>query len=227
MPYKTLGELRGTLLARLGMGGMGASGGANLALIDSFLQNGQSQLYRLQDWKHLQDFKDVTTGVGQSRYDYPTTGTYNAASTCERDQRILRIETVISGEYVPVHEGITTAMWSSMDTRGQPQRYERYRQIQVYPEADQAYTLRIWYVSDLARFTETSDRASLDDDMILLHALANAKAHYRQPDAQVYQGQLNTLLASLRGQSFSQGGVYRRGEPEPALIKPRVVGRDA
>lgn len=226
MAYRTLGDLRAELLVRLGMGGMGASGGANGALIDSFLRNGQSQLYWLQDWKHLQDWKDTTTGVSQNLYDYPTAGTMDTAVGCARDKRVLRVETVLSGQYVPVTESITTAMWSTMEQRSNPQRFERLKQILVYPKADAAYTLRIWFVGDLARFTETGDEATLDDEMILLHALANAKAHYRQPDAQAYQGQLNELLGSLRGQSFTSGGIVRRREDDSAaMTKPVVVGR--
>jgi hypothetical protein len=81
-------------------------------------------------------------------------------------------------------------------------------------------------VKDLEDFSDASDVATLDDEMILLHALANAKAHYRQPDAETYKGQLDSLLASLRGQSFSSGGVYKRGAAPPAAQRPLVEGRD-
>lgn len=225
MAFRTLGELRAELLARLGMGGMGASGGANTSLIDSFLRNGQSQLYRLQDWRHLTDFKDTTTGVGQNMYDYPTSGAMGTVG-CSRDKRILRVETNVGGQYVEIAEGISTSMWSTMDTRGQPACFERFAQILVYPKADAGYTLRVWFVADLLPFTQSDHVATLDDDMILLHAIANAKAHYRQPDAQIYQGQLDALLGSLRGQSFSQNGVYRRGQPQPSEVRPAVIGRD-
>ena len=226
MAYRTLGELRSELLARLGMGAMGASGGANSALIDSFLRNGQAQLYRLQDWKHLQDWADTTTGIDQNLYDYPTAGTMDPGIGCARDKRILRVETVLSGQFVPVTETITTAMWSTMDQTSNPQRFERLKQILIYPKADAAYQLRFWFVSDLGRFTQTDDVATLDDEMVFLHALANAKSHYRQPDAATYQGQLNELLGSLRGQSFTSGGVVRRHENDAAaMTKPVVVGR--
>jgi hypothetical protein len=62
--------------------------------------------------------------------------------------------------------------------------------------------------------------------MILLHALANAKAHYRQPDAKTYEGQLNALLGSLRTQSFSSNGVYRREPQAEVERRPLLVGRD-
>jgi hypothetical protein len=226
MAYRTLGELRSELLARLGMAGMGASGGANQRVIDSFLRNGQAQLYRLQDWKHLQDYFDKTTGVGQNLYDYPVAGTMDPTVGCSRDKRVLRIETVISSQYLKLKEGITTEMWSTMDTPGDPQRYDRFKQILVYPKASSAYTLRIWFVSDLGRFTEDNDDATLDDEMVLLHAIANAKAHYRQPDAQLYQGQLDTLLGALREQSFVNQRVYRRDDDRPIERRPLVAGRD-
>ncbi|SHN40047.1 hypothetical protein [Rhizobacter sp. OV335] len=227
MAYRTLGALRAEVLARLGMAGMGASGGANQVLINSFLRNGQAILYRLQDWKHMTDYFDKTTGVSQNLYDYPVAGVMDPSIGCARDKRVLRIETNISGEYRGIKEGITTGMWSTMDMQGNPERFERFKQILVYPKADAAYTLRIWFVADLHRFTEEADEATLDDDMILLHATAMAKAHYRQPDAQLYQGQLDTLLGSLRGQSFNTGGVYRRAEPDTYERRPAVAGRDA
>lgn len=218
MAYRTLEDLRTELLARIGMGGMGASGGANQGLIDSFLRNGQAQLYRLQDWKHLTAYEDKTLGVSQNQLDYP--------AACERDQRVLRIETVYNGQWRKLIEGIETQHWNFMDTLSFPVRYERLAQVLIYPKADVVYTIRFWYVRDLGRFTQNTDPCTLDDEMVLLHALANAKAHYRHPDAGTYQGQLNTLLASLRGQSIGSDKVFRRDMLPPPEARPAVVGRD-
>jgi hypothetical protein len=157
MAFRTLGALRADLLARLGMGAMGASGGANKSLIDSFLTEGQKLLYRMADWKHLQDYKDITTGIGQNLYDFPAAGTMDTTVGCAHYQRVLRVETNVSGQFVRIKDGITTDMWSTMDTRGQPQRFERFKQIMVYPKADTAYTLRVWFVSDLGRLTQEDD----------------------------------------------------------------------
>jgi hypothetical protein len=225
MAYRTLGELRAELLARLGMAAMGASGGANLTLCNSFLRNGQAQLYRMQDWRHLIDYQDKTLGQSQNLLDYPTDGVMSGGS-CARNKRVLRVETQYSGQWMELAEGISTEMWSTMDTTSQPVRYERFAQLLVYPKANQVYTVRVWFVADLGRFTEDGDTATLDDEMIFLHALSNAKAHYRQPDAPTYQGQLNTLLGTLRGQSFGSNGVYRRGMGGSPERKPAVVGRD-
>ena len=225
MTYRTLETMRGELSARLGMGAMGASSGANMTSLNSFLRNGQAQLYRMQDWRHLTDYSDKTLGVGQNLIDYPTSGVMGLGG-CARDKRILRLENPYAAQYFKLDEGITTDMWSTMETQSNPERYERYKQLLIYPKANQVYTIRVWFISDLGRFTEDGDECTLDDEMLFLHALANAKAHYRQPDAATYQGQLNTMLASLRGQSFGSNSVYRRGDPVAPLQKPQVEGRD-
>lgn len=226
MTYRTLGALESELLARLGMGAQGANGAAQ-TLLRSFLRNGQTQLYWAQDWKHLIDYADKTLGVDQNRLDYPTAGTMNTAFSCARDRRILRVETVYNGQWRRIPEGIRTEDWSKMTTKSYPVRCERYAQLLLYPIANQQYTIRFWFVADMAPFTEANDRATLDDEMILLHAVTNAKAHYRHPDAKLYEGQLSTLMGSLRGQSFSMDGVYRRDESHDPMRKPAVVGRDA
>lgn len=225
MAFRTLGDLRSELLSGVGMGGMGASGGANQALIDRFLRNGQAQLYRMQDWRHLIDYKDYTTGVSQNLYDYPNAGAFGSVG-CPRDRRITKVEVLYAGEYKALREGITTEMWSTMDTQGPPTRYERYAQLLVYPKSDAAYTLRVWFVADLLPFTDSSHVATLDDEMIMLHALAHAKAHYRQPDAKLYSDDLEVLYGSIRGQSFGSNAVFRRGSEAADEVKPKLLGRD-
>jgi hypothetical protein len=227
MAYRTLGALRSELLSRLGMGAMGASGGANQTLIDSFLRNGQHQLYWMQDWRRLTDYKDYSTGVGQNLYDYPDAGVMVGSHTASRDQRILRVEVLHAGQFIELREGITTDNFSTMDTQGPPSRYERFAQLLVYPKSDQVYTMRVWFVADLGRFTEANDAATLDDEMILLHATAHAKAHYRQPDAKLYADDLEVMLSRIRGQSLGSDGVYRRGSAPAQERRPAVEGRDA
>jgi len=211
MVYRTLGDLRSELSRRLGFGATG-SAGINAGLLDSFLQGAQAQLYAQFDWRHLikHDLKD--TGVGQAAYDW--------AADCE-PTRILSIAVHDGARWVPMHEGIVWAMRSDT-TQGMPLRYERYAQMEVWPVPDGIYTMRRDYVQALGRFTQDNDRASLDDDMILLHALTNAKAHYRQPDHALYSGQLNALLLRLKGQNRG-ASVHGREPDDVYLQRPRDV----
>ena len=68
-----------------------------------------------------------------------------------------------------------------------------------------------------------NDRASLDDGLIFLHALTNAKLHYKQADGEAYANQLNAMLAKLKGKSRGQA-VVSRGDPDAVYVaRPKDV----
>mgnify|MGYP005750349879 CR=1 FL=1 len=213
MAYQTLGELRSTLARRLGFGAQG-SGGINSDLLNSFLQNAQDQLWSQFEWRHLIKYDEKATEAGQTLYDW--------ATDCDPTRPLREIAIWDGACWVPLCEGIDWAMRSTASSRTIPARYERYAQMEVWPEPDAAYTIRRYYVATCARFTQDNDRASLDDGLILLHALTNAKHHYRQPDAERYGAQLETWLTKLKGQSRGQAVLRRGGDPMP-MPRPRDV----
>ena len=211
MIYRTLGELRSELSRRLGFGATG-SAGINAGLLDSFLQNAQDQLYAQFDWRHLVKYDEKNTGVGQTLYDWET--------DCD-PIRISQIAVNDGTRWVPMKEGIDWAMRSD-DTQSTPCRYERFAQMEVWPAPDAIYTMRRYYVQSLGRFTQDNDRASLDDALIFLHALTNAKLHYKQQDGQGYANQLSAMLTKLKGQS--RGNAVHHREPDQVyLARPRDV----
>jgi hypothetical protein len=69
--------------------------------------------------------------------------------------------------------------------------------IEVFPAPAEAYTLRVKGHFGLGRFTEDTDQCTIDSDLLFLWALANAKNHYRHPDAQDIASQANTYLLEL------------------------------
>lgn len=212
MLFKTLGELRSTLARRLGFGATG-SAGINAGLLDSFLQNAQDQLYPQFDWRHRIKYDEKVTGTGQSLYDY--------APDCD-PLRITEIAIFDGTQWVPMKEGITWGMRSD-DSRTIPCRYERFAQMEIWPVPDTAYTIRRYYISAPERFTQDNDRASIDDGLILLHALANAKAHYKQADAASYGTQLQALMGRIKAKNRGQS-VHSRCEPDDVYrARPRDV----
>lgn len=224
MPYKTLGELRSTLQTRLGFGAAGASAGVNAPIIDNFLFNAQVQLYWQFDWPRIKYRADKTMGVGQTLYDYPTLAA--GAPADANEDRILKLEVNLTTSGNPrwreVKPGITIDHRNSMVVNGFPQRYERFAQIEVIPAADQAYTLRTWYIGKLARFTQDNDRASIDDDLVFLHALVNAKQHYKQKDGEIYSTQLTALLNKLKSKGWVRR-TFQRGPDEDVEPRPLVI----
>lgn len=210
MIYRTLGELRSELATRLGFGAMG-SAGINSGLLNSFLQNAQDQLFADFQWRHLITYDEKTTGAGQSLYDW--------AEDCD-PSNVTEIAVNDGVTWTPMTEGIDWMMRSD-DTQFMPQRYERFAQMEVWPVPDTQYTIRRYYVRSPDRFTQDNDRASIDDGLILLHAITNAKQHYQQKDGANYATQLNAMLIRLKGRSRS-AAVSRRSSP-PVPPRPRTV----
>lgn len=220
MLNKTLGELRATLQQRLGFGSSGAASGINSSTIDNFLYNAQVQLYWACDWKKLTFYTDKTVGVGQVLMDYPTVA--SGAPADANPDRILRIAVLVNGIYQPVQEGIGPDHYTYVDRRYYPQRYERYSQIELWPQSDGTYSLRIWYIRDLARFSQDNDRTTIDSDLVFMHAIANGKSHYRHPDADVYAVQLDTMMKNLKTKQFGNR-KFVRGSNNEIEVRPVVI----
>lgn len=212
MTYKTLGELRSDLSRRLGFGAQGSSG-INSALLDTFLQNAQDQLFAAFEWRQLIKYDEKVCGVGQTLYDW--------ATDCEPTH--LREVAINDGtRWVPMVEGIS---WDnrSDDTTSQPCRYERYAQMEIWPAPDANYTIRRYYVASPGRFTQDNDRASIDDGLVFLHAVTNAKLHYKQNDGEAYANQLNAMLDKLKAKNRGQAVFSRRDPDSVYMARPRDV----
>jgi hypothetical protein len=214
--YRTLDDLRAELRAALGFGASGAAAGANQVLVDSHLRDAQTLLYYTHDWAHLRRYENLTLGASQYLLDYPATA---------NPDRIKQISVLRSSVWSPpIPKGIPPQLYTTQDNESYPQRWEPYEQIEFWPKADQIYTVRVFFIKALERFTENADRASIDDTLIMILAKWTAKAHYRQPDAEIYKTQgealLNRLKAKSWGQSVFNPGDYSAEEP---LVKPVTV----
>jgi hypothetical protein len=84
------------------------------------------------------------------------------------------------------------------DETGWPQTYELRQCIEIWPApAATSGSLRIKARFKPEAFTADSDKTTIDDDLVFMLALANLKAHYRQPDAGNYVSQFETHMMSL------------------------------
>lgn len=114
------------------------------------------------------------------------------------------------GKIWPMKEGIDWQHDSYRNTNNRPLRYEIRDQVEVWPPADRTtYTLRYEYVRKLQPFSIASDRATIDDNVIFLHALATAKGHYGQKDFNLVLSQADTLINRLRSKNHGNRRYIR------------------
>lgn len=211
---KTLGELRAELITRLGFGAQGSAAGAIIGIADSFIQNAQSDIYEEYDLKELIKAYDYTTGVGQTLYDF------------RNDMNHLRIRSVqvqYNDFWIPLEEGIEYYHDTNVDRQFYPRRYDIRSQLEIWPEPDAAYTLRVEYIQNLEQFTMDNNRATIDDRLIFNRALWNAKDHYGQEDAKNYLDAYNKRLSRLKYHNHTNKRYVVGKKPAEALPKPVVI----
>ena len=217
LPLKrTLGEMRAELQTRLGFGMSGQAGIVNSPIMDSFLRSAQDQLYETYDWRELCTFEERLTGVDQAFYDYPD------------DCNIERINLVAiwdGGRWCELDEGISIQD-RSVDVLDRPLKFERFEQMEVWPVPRAQFRMRREYVKTLQPFSESNHRSSIPSEIVFLMALSNAKAHYKQADAERYEKQLDALLNKLkarhRGKSvWTKEDAHRRTDKDDYYSYPR------
>lgn len=204
---RNLGDLRQELRDRLGLGSQGAESGPSTRIMNSFLRNAQVQLYLHYDWNELVTTTEFATGVGQINYTWP--------DNCDPDSiiSVVLIDTVMTtANRYRLREGITHIHDEHSVPNDQPRRFERRAQLEIWPPPDRTtYNIELEYPARLGRFSIDQDLATIDEDIILLHAIANAKAHYQHPDAQTYASQLEVMLGKLKGRETGSEKISRSG----------------
>lgn len=193
--YKTLGELRTELRARLGFILQGPAAANNQAVLDSFLQEGHAVVYETLNPSPARKKTTIRLQPGEWLYDY-----HNDVEDEPIDPgNVLSIWVAISDTIrEPLSQGISEAD-RAFETRQWPERYDTLNgQMELYPVPDQEYDLIVEYIAGPGRFTQDSDRSSVPDRLVFSYALANAKAHYRHPDAQAAATTYSTLMDSAK-----------------------------
>jgi hypothetical protein len=187
-PSRTLGELWQELLVRLGMSAQTASPAPGMrALLVSFLQGAQRQLYRQYNVLRTERFFTWDLEPGVRFYDLA-----DNADVCtkELDPRMITWAGISDGDQAwrPLVCGIPPECYTNPVITSWPTRYEIRQCIELWPAPDNAnLKLRIKGHFGLEPFALDTDRCTIDDEAVLLFALARAKAHYGHPDARNYQ----------------------------------------
>ncbi len=223
---ETLKILRDRILIRLGF----AAQLANLppgmaALVNEFLSSAQTQMAQRYPELVTERFYTWTMAIG-TRF-YTTSGDDEGVTAPDFILDPKKITWIgiedLNGSFSPLIEGIDPTLYSTEDQDGFPRRYEIRQAIEVFPAPAEIYKLQVKGRPLNFVFAGDDDVATIDPELIFLLALANAKAHYNQPDAGIYFTQatnhLGQLVAGSHGtKRYTPGAVEVERRSQPSLI---------
>jgi hypothetical protein len=190
--YKTFGEILTELRARLGFVAQGPSANNNRAVLKSFMQEAHDYLY--QKLKPTPARKKTTITLEAGSYLYDWHNDIDDEDIAPGSCRAIWL--ILSGDQrIKLEQGITERH-RSLTARSNPVRYDTLDgQIELWPVPDQPYDMIVEYIAPKPDFANDADRPGVPDRLIFLYALAQAKAHYRHPDAQAAGAAFERMLA--------------------------------
>jgi|GEM_PF-2012837 len=120
-------------------------------------------------------------------------------------------------------EGIEPQLYTMIDKPWRPARYEIRQCIELYPAPDQTYWLWMKAHFGLMSFSADTDSTTLDANLVFMHALANAKAHYNQPDANNIEAQANSYRKELIAGTHGTNRYIPATQQVPPAVRPTLV----
>lgn len=225
----TLAELRTRMMVRLGYAAQLVAPPPGMAeLLTSFLQEAQVLIYARHPPARTERIFTWSMAAGDRFYDLPENDeqTELAPNTCTRrlnPERLTWVGVERDTRWYPLIHGISPSLYTN-DRQGWPERYEVRQCIEVWPIPDDStMKLRIKGHFGLDPFILADARTTIDSTLVFLLALANAKAHYGQPDAGNYVGQFERHLAEIiagthRTSRYLPGERTRGASVEPVWL---------
>jgi hypothetical protein len=200
VPTATMSSLSVRILVRLGFANQATNPPPGMGLlVQEFLTSAQTYLYKRYLQLHTKRLFRWKVNPGQRFYSLKNNDE-NALANFQIDP-LKSIEWVgiqdLRNVWYPVTEGIPPSLYTMITKPWRPARYEINSAIELYPMPDQTYYLWIKGHFGLMSFLFPTDSTTLDSELVFLQALANAKAHYGQPDAQNIAAEANAYRAEL------------------------------
>lgn len=207
---QTLGDMLTELRVRLGFVAQGPASKSNEAILKSFVRDAVAYVWEELGHPERKRIARIDLKDEDRLYDF-----HDDDLDIDIDPRSVTAMWISEG----------TARWSldrgiaeperAEEERGTPRRWDFYNgQIELYPVPDSAdRQLVIEYIDREHRFDQMSDRCPVPSRLAFLYALANAKAHYHQQDAQAVASEFQQMLSRVRG-SQSNGLRFNARKPE-------------
>ena len=126
--------------------------------------------------------------------------------------------------WIPLRQGIDPLDYTA-EQHGMPTHFDVGEYLEVWPTPDQPYVVWLKGHIGLKRFTDDADEVTIDHEVVLLFAAAMAKAHYRQPDANIYAQMCERMTRELTAASHGVRRYMPRGNT--AGLKPEFSSDEA
>ena len=222
----TLASLRQRILIRLGFSNSAANPPPGMAsLVNEFLASGQRYLYRRYKQLHTTRLFRWKINPGQRFYSL-LDNDENAQSNFQMDpNKKIEWSGIQDSRNVwyPLVQGIPPQLYTMINKPWRPARYEIRQAIEVYPAPDQTYWMWMKGHFGLTSFTLDTQKSTLDAELVFLHALANAKAHYGQPDANNIEAQANAYRMELIAGTHQTASYIPGTVAVPPAVRPTLI----
>jgi hypothetical protein len=224
---QTLLQLRTRLMRRLGYSAQATNPPPGMAeLLDDFLRDAQDQLYMKNPVLRTERLYRWTMVPGISYYGIQDNDgdTDFSDIDCGRhlNDRAYRISWVglqdLNNMWMPMRCGINPSFYTTSAQEGLPTLYEIRSCIEVFPVPNAAYKLWIKGQMGVEPFVAPSDKTTINSDLVFAWALGEAKAHYRQPDANDVKAGAREML----GDVIAGNHLTRRYVPNTYQLPPAV-----
>lgn len=196
----TLGNMLTDLRVRLGFVSQGPASRNNEAILKSFLQDAVEYV-----WGKIEHFPEKK--IARIRL-LPEEALYDFHDDKEdidiSPNEIIKMTIADGVNRYPLLRGISEALRAERDV-GIPSRWDILDgQIELYPipESDRL-TLCVEHYDNSYRFERYTDRCPVPSRLAFLCALAQAKAHYHQQDAQSVAAMFQNMLSNYRGKQVN------------------------
>lgn len=225
----TLGELIDDVRAEAGHSLQANLGAAMREVLVKIIQRQQRRLWEDYDWTFLRAHRDVAVQAGQRYYDIPSDLTL---------ERIERVEFKYGDRWIPMKHGIGREQLDQHDSdkgiRAFPvERWAEHEnnQVEFWPIPSQNGSLAT--ASDIVRFTgirklrplvQESDRADLDDTLLVLYSAAEVLAREKSADAGLKLQLAEKHYARIRARNSKTDTFVLNAEPQSRRpMGPKII----
>lgn len=225
----TLGELIDDVRAEAGHSLQANLGTAMRDVLVKVIQRQQRRLWEDYDWTFLRVDRDVAVQAGQRYYNIPSDLTL---------ERIEKVQFKYGDRWIPMHHGIHREQLDQHDSdkgiRAFPvERWAEHEndQVEFWPIPSQNGSVA--EVENVVRFTgirklrplvAESDRADLDDTLLVLYSAAEILAREKSADASLKLQMAEKHYARLKGRN-SKSDTFSLSADAPARMPmgPKVI----